>query len=114
MQPSYESNVYVYVYFVIVFISCFYTLNFFLRFIMDSLQKAKICIYVSVTVFVTTLHLFPIVSCLTQTETFSPIHGNLTYKPDLSSMKCVVAMPSKCSNTMLGFLFILVCVDFTW
>lgn len=54
IQPAYENNVYVYLYFVIFSISCFYALNFFLRFIMASLQKAKICIHVLVTVFVST------------------------------------------------------------
>lgn len=49
MQPRYENNVYVYLYFVIFAISCFYTLNFFLRFIMSSLMTAKIRIYVLVT-----------------------------------------------------------------
>lgn len=52
-QPVYEINLYVYLYFVVFAISCFYMLNFFLRFIMASLQKAKICIYVLVTVYVT-------------------------------------------------------------
>lgn len=41
MQPVYESNLYVYLYFVVFAISCFCTLNFFFRFIMASLQKAK-------------------------------------------------------------------------
>lgn len=61
MQPVYESNLYVYLYFLVFAISCFYTLNFFFRFIMASLQKAKICIYKLVTVFVTTnFQLFPV------------------------------------------------------
>lgn len=55
-QPVYEDNLYIYLYFVAFAISCFYTFNFFLRFIMASLQKAKICIYLLLIVYVNTLY----------------------------------------------------------
>ncbi|TNN28485.1 Sodium channel protein type 4 subunit alpha [Liparis tanakae] len=44
-QPSYESNPYMYLYFISFTICCFFTFNFFIRVIIDRLQRDKMSLY---------------------------------------------------------------------